>query len=309
MRGLFLMLKGITLALAGGWAQVSTPVLPTHPNENSLLWEVSGNGLEKPSYFLGTMHILCPEDAWLSPSVTRILDHVNGVYLEMDLSNLAQMMGAMKAMVMRNDTTLADLLSEEELAAVKAYFAERLPLPFTLLSRFKPMMLSGMMAEQMLPCRAGSGTETLLMAEAKKRKLKMDGLETVAQQAGFFDSIPYRLQAEELLKALHQEGEQTDVVEKMLTAFQQQDLPALESITVSEEGGMAGFLEILLYNRNENWVKQFKGISQKGSYLFAVGAGHLPGERGVLNLLRSQGYQLRPVSNTKPDQPAIGNEL
>ena len=60
---------------------------------------------------------------------------------------------------------------------------------------------------------------------------------------------------------------------------------------------MAGFTDILLYHRNQNWVKKLKTLLPEKSILVAVGAGHLPGEKGVINLLRKEGYKVTPVEN------------
>jgi uncharacterized protein YbaP (TraB family) len=301
MYKLFYLLNLVSLAVCQGNAQSPSNNLPMSPTQNTLLWEISGNGLEKPSYFLGTMHALCPEDAYLSKSVLEILDQVEAIYFEIDLDNMTQMLGAIKAMAMRNDTTLSDLLTPEELTLVKEKLLSKLPLPFAMVQRYKPMLLSGMLAEQILPCKAGSGTEMLLIAEAKKRSLKTEGLETAAYQAGLFDSIPYEQQAKELIKALEGGQDQSGVVKKMLVAFQQQDLNAIEAITTGEEGEMVEFLDLLIFNRNRNWVALFEGIASKGPHLFAVGAGHLPGESGVLKLLEKQGYTLTPILNVKPE--------
>jgi uncharacterized protein YbaP (TraB family) len=296
-----------TLLVLMGWmifcnnakGQAMPPALETSPGSKTLLWEVSGNGLPAPSYFLGTMHILCPEDAFLSAATHKILDTVNALYLEIDMDNMFQMLGAMKAMTMRNDTTLEDLLNPQELERLKTAMAEKmtLPLPFSVLQRYKPMLLAGMFSEQMLPCKAGAGTEMLLMAEARKRKLSIEGLETPAYQAGIFDSIPYALQAKELLKAIDGQDGQTDMVDKMVKAFKEQDIETLGALTVGEEGGLSGFLDVLIFQRNRNWVEAFSGIAKKGAHLFAVGAGHLPGETGVLSLLEKKGYTLRPLLN------------
>lgn len=275
--------------------------LPTNEGKKTLLWEVSGGNLSKPSYFLGTMHILCPEDAFLSPAVQQILDTVETVYFELDLDNMGLMMAAMKNMAMLNDTTLSDLLTEEELEKVKSLLADKIPFPFKVLERFKPMLISGLLSEQMLPCKAGAGTEMLIMEEAVKRKLPTEGLETPAYQFSLFDNIPYAEQAKSLLQSLDtlsNEGEL--VVGKMLTAFQQQDLEELARLTQSEEAGLVGYEEILLNNRNRNWVEKFAELSAESQLLYAVGAGHLPGANGVLKLLEQKGYKLRPLLNQKP---------
>lgn len=275
--------------------------LPSNQGNKTLLWEVSGGNLTKPSYFLGTMHILCPEDAFLSGAVLQILDTVDAVYFELDLDNMGQMMAAMQHMAMLNDTTLSDLLTPEEIEKVKAALADKLPLPFQVLERFKPMLISGLLSEQMLPCKAGAGTEMLIMDAASKRQLPTEGLETPAYQFSLFDKIPYAEQAKSLVKSLDtlsNEGEK--MVGEMLMAFQQQDLEELAKLTQSEESGLEGYTDILLNDRNRNWVEKFVELSEKKTNLYAVGAGHLPGEAGVLKLLEQKGYKLRPLLNQKP---------
>lgn len=284
-------------------AQPNLGKIPEMPggNPNTLLWEVSGNGLTQPSYFLGTMHILCPEDAFLSSSVMMVLDKVKEVYFEIDIDNMALMVSAMASMGMRNDTVLSDLISTEDYELIQQYFTDKMPLPFALLRRVKPMLLSAMLSEQMLPCKAGSGTEMLLSEEAQKRKIPTGGLETPAYQFGLFDSIPYREQAIELVKAIKDSGNNESAgIGKMLEAFQNQDLTALEELTTTEMGGMAAYLNLLIYQRNRNWVERFAEIAPEKPALFAVGAGHLPGGEGVISLLKKQGYTLRPLVNQKP---------
>ncbi len=296
----FMYSMAITSGIAIGQSSTA-PMLAANPGNQTLLWEVSGGNLAKPSYFLGTMHILCPEDAFLSPAVQQILDTVDAVYFELDVDNMGLMMAAMKHMSMVNDTTLSDLLTPEEIEKVKAALSEKLPLPFPLLERFKPMLISGLFSEQMLPCKAGAGTEMLIAEAAAKRKLRTEGLETPAYQFSLFDSIPYAEQAKNLVKSLDtlsQEGDNS--IEEMLKAFQQQDLEALARLTQGEDSGLEGYTDLLLTNRNRNWVEKFAEISAKGAYLYAVGAGHLPGETGVLNMLVQKGYTLRPLLNVKP---------
>src|SRR5215813_12634778 len=81
------------------------------PIANTLLWEISGNGLERPSYLFGTIHMICSEDAVLSDSMLNAIRETDAVYLEVDMDNVFEMIGVFSKMKMRNDTTLADLLS------------------------------------------------------------------------------------------------------------------------------------------------------------------------------------------------------
>ncbi|TMI96769.1 MAG: TraB/GumN family protein, partial [Bacteroidetes bacterium] len=81
-------------------------------NDNTLLWKISGNGLKKPSYLFGTIHMLCADDAVLSDSLKNVIKNVQEVYFEVDLDNMFEMLGVMSKMKMKGDTTLHDLLSE-----------------------------------------------------------------------------------------------------------------------------------------------------------------------------------------------------
>jgi len=142
--------------------------------------------------------------------------------------------------------------------------------------------------------------EQVIMKEAKSYNKKVKGLETMSYQAGVLDSIPYKLQAEQLVEYIDKanSGESDDTeMNEMFKAYKEQDLKKLEDLLIATDAGIAGFTDILLYHRNQNWVEKLKSLLPKKSLLIAVGAGHLPGEKGVINLLRKEGYKLTPVAN------------
>jgi uncharacterized protein YbaP (TraB family) len=142
--------------------------------------------------------------------------------------------------------------------------------------------------------------EQVIMKEAKKYDKQILGLETMAYQAGVLDSIPYKLQAEQLLEYIDRAGKggkEEDELAEMFRAYKNQDLQKLESLMKNSDAGMSAFTDIMLYHRNQNWVEKLKTILPAKSVLIAVGAGHLPGDKGVINLLRKEGYKLTPVDN------------
>jgi len=267
----------------------------TATDGKSLLWEISGNGLRQPSYFLGTMHIICPQDAHISTEVHDVISAVDKVYFELDLDDLTQMFAALKSMEMKDGIVLGDLLSPIELNKVKDFFENNNPLPFAVLEHYKPLLLSSMVAEQSLPCDASNGMELIILQELSKLKKNTYGLETMAYQAGLFDSIPYKEQAKDLVKQIDSAKTLKTGVDSLLLAYRSQDLQMIERLTVEDESGLEGNLDLMLYNRNIKWVQQFDSIAASGPTLFAVGAGHLPGTKGVLQLLKSKGYVVRPI--------------
>lgn len=269
---------------------------------NSLLWQISGNGLPQPSYLFGTIHMLCKDDAVLSDSLRNIIKQSKDIYLEVDMDNIFEMLGLMSQLKMKNDTTLADLLSKEEYQRVKTFFETKSSmLPFSMLETYKPLLAVSTLAESSVPCESAVAMEQLIMEEAKKNHKNIKGLETMAYQAGIFDSIPYKLQAEQLLSYVDSSGSETgsesDEFDELSKAYKAQDLDKLEAFSKKTDIGMANFTDMLLYNRNRNWVAKLKGLLPAKQLLIAVGAGHLPGEQGVINLLRKAGYTLKPVKN------------
>ncbi len=270
--------------------------------EKTLLWKISGNGLEKPSYLFGTIHMLCKEDAFLSPKMQEAISTADKVYLEIDMNNLFEMVSVMSKMKMNNDTTLADLLTKEEYTKIKEYFENNsAPLPFSMLETYKPMLATSLLMESNLSsCKQQVAMEQLVMDEAKKKGKKIHGLETMAYQMSIFDSIPYKLQAQELYKTITADKNNAGVdneFQEMMNAYKEQDLEKLGKMISKTEDGMMQYQDLLLNNRNRNWVVKLKTIMPEKSVVVAVGAGHLPGELGVINLLRKEGYTVTPVEN------------
>ncbi len=286
-----------------GCAQKGIDIKPVD-NNNTLLWKVSGNGLPQPSYIFGTIHMLCEEDAVLSSNMKKIIEHADEVYFEVDMDNMLEMLMVMTKMRMNGDTTLQDLLSPEEYEKVKTYFSENakgLTLPFSMLEKMKPFFAASTLQQGHLPCESMAVMEQVIMTEAKQYKKEIKGLETMSYQAGILDSIPYKLQADQLVKYIDSEEsekkEAQDETREMLNAYNDQDLEKLEAMINKSDIGISSFTEILLYNRNRNWVKKLKDLLPAKSLLIAVGAGHLPGDQGVIELLRKEGYKVEPVEN------------
>ena len=135
------------------------------------------------------------------------------------------------------------------------------------------------------------------MTEASLHDKQIFGLESIQFQASLFDSIPYDRQAKDLIKYIDSmETYQKNTLE-MVDVYRKQDLQKLDSLMLKSDPGMEEFMDLLLYSRNRKWVQQMPNFMMEGSLLFAVGAGHLPGEQGVINLLRKKGFKVTPMVN------------
>jgi len=269
------------------------------PLEKSLLWKISGNGLSKPSYLYGTIHMICEDDAALGDSLIAAIEKSDRVYFEVDMDNIMEIFTAFKDFKMRGDTTLADLLSKADYEKVKEYMESKSTLlPFSKLETYKPMLASSLLLEQGAACEQSVAMEQLIMQEAKRYRKRIEGLETMSYQASIFDSIPYKLQAEQLLKYIETGDKQSEAdkqFEEMVEAYKAQDIEKLGDYISQDGDGLGDYGDILIYNRNRNWVEKLKRIMPGKTLTIAVGAGHLAGEQGMIKLLRKEGFTVKPV--------------
>jgi uncharacterized protein YbaP (TraB family) len=278
----------------------SAPAPKANSNQldNTLLWKISGNGLSRSCYLYGTMHVLCADDATVSDSLKLTIKYADQIYFELDMDNMNEMLGAMKYLRMNDGKKLSELITKDEYARVESYFKlHAVPLPLAMMNRFKPYFISSLIGEQMMSCEQKNGMEELIMRESKKYNKEIKGLETTEFQASIFDSIPYEKQAKDLVSYIDSIDSYKAVTMEMVEVYRQQNLERMDSLMHKSDPGMDEYMDILLYGRNRHWVDQMPEIMKGKCILFAVGAGHLPGEQGVINLLRKKGYKVTPMGN------------
>lgn len=291
-------------SIAQSQSEVQSPA--SNP-ENALLWEISGKKLSKPSYLYGTIHLIPRADYFLSDQAKEAFKKASRATFEIDLEetmDIAGLMPMMMKMYMNNDTTLRDLLTQEEYTEVKAHF-DKIGLPLGFLERIKPMFLS-MLASEDVAASMGKGQskeassttsyEFELLAMAQEQKKEVAGLETAAYQMSMFDSIPYKAQAKMLVDAINSEDTTgNDEFDRMVEMYKNQDIQGMQSLMNDSEDGLGKYEDLLLGRRNRNWIPVMEGMMRENITFFAVGAGHLGGKQGVINLLREQGYTLTPL--------------
>ena len=266
-------------------------------DNNTLLWQVSGKYLKKPSYLFGTFHLLCKDDIKFSEQLKNSLRTADEVYMEMDMDDPSTMLSGLLYMNMKDGKKLKDLYTADEYKKVESYFSDSLGMPMMMFQSIKPYFLVAMLYPKMMNCNTASGVEEELMKLSKENKKEIKGLETMQFQASVFDSIPYEWQAKELLKNIDSFSIYKKEFDTMILEYKDQQLSAMEKLLAKSEFGSDKYEDILLTKRNINWVDQLKSIMQKESVFVAVGAGHLVGEKGLLNLLRKEGYTVEPLIN------------
>ena len=139
--------------------------------------------------------------------------------------------------------------------------------------------------------------EEILMKITKEQSEQVYGLETVQDQLDVFDAIPYSVQANELLKmAKDNMAESKKELQQMMSLYKEQNITSLyEFALFSGDKMMETYQDVLLNNRNQNWIPIISKISGEVPTFFAVGAAHLAGKNGVLTLLKNEGFTVEAV--------------
>jgi len=295
----FLMLSAV-LAFAEPKAipEVETTVevlnIDENPEPKSLLWAVSGNGLTAPSYIYGTIHLICPDDFKISATLKEKIKEAKEIYLEMDMTDPSMIM-KMAGLSIMKEHSLKDLLSETDYRILSKYVTDSIGLPMMLFNNMKPLLLMSALYTKVVPCANPKSYEQEFMQMAKEQHKEVKGLETIEDQMGVFDKIPDSAEAQMLVEMITTMPKQRAEFAKMVNDYKKQDINALQE-KLSESPEWKGFEDELLVNRNKTWIPIMGAAMVQGTQFFAVGAGHLPGETGIIQLLKNAGYTVEPVA-------------
>ena len=265
-------------------------------DNNSLLWEISGKDINQPSYLFGTFHLMCKEDIQFSENLLKAFKYSSSLYLEIDLDDPTNTFSALKYMYMKDGVTLRKLYDSLQYNKIQKFFSDSLHMSMAMVEKMKPAFSSSLVYPFMMTCKTVDGVEMELIQKSKEEQKETYGFETVEFQSSVFDNIPYNEQAEELYNMIDSIDTYKIKFYKMLSLYQSQELNVIEK-SFDDEPGFEEQKDLLLTNRNKNWVSQLKSILPQTNIFIAVGAGHLAGEKGLIQLLKNEGYTLKPVYN------------
>ncbi|MCF0051059.1 TraB/GumN family protein [Dyadobacter sp. LJ53] len=265
------------------------------PAENSLLWEITSPGQAKPSYLFGTIHLICPADFSLSDSLRATLARTEQVALEIDMDDPSMMASMMKSMNMSGGNELKKLVTEQEYAKLSAFYKDSVGVGIAMFEKAKPFILMGPLFNAVLSCQPQS-YEMSLVELAGKQKSEVIGIETLEEQMAIFDTIPYKDQIKTIIAMIDSLPQARKEFSNLVALYKSQRINDLYNLMMASNYGMDGNEEVMLFARNKKWVPRIKKIAAEKPTFFAVGAGHLGGNRGVISLLRKAGFKVRAIN-------------
>ncbi len=274
---------------------------------NSLLWKISGNGLQKSSYLFGTHHLVPISFLDSIPGIKAAFEESEQTVGELDMSNMAEMqMMIMGEGMMPPEVTYESLLSPEDAALLDSMLRAVVGIGLEQLGQLKPAMLSNLISislyQQYYPSVASAkNIDHYFQEEALKRSRPVMGLETPEDQIYvLLNSQSLERQSEMLICMVKYPELLKEQMDKMQTAYHAQDIQALRKLyeeetpddpcpSTEEEKNM------LNSDRNRKWLDQLPSIMEEKSSFIAVGCLHLPGDDGLIEGLRKQGYSVEAV--------------
>ncbi|WP_017733952.1 TraB/GumN family protein [Nafulsella turpanensis] len=271
------------------WNPLSAQQIP-----DALLWKVSGKNLSQPSYLYGTLHAICLEDLKLKENALRALNQTNRLVLELDVTEEEFPAKMQQAMLMKGQTRLQDLLPRGDYQLMARYFQDSIGISLADYAQMQPIFLATFLYNELLDCTTQS-YEMQLSRMARLNKKEVEGLETFEEQMRVFGNISYREQAEMLLQSIVEYPELEAAYWNMIVSYKNEDLNSLYHIIRDIQLGMQDYEEVMINGRNQRWIPRMEQMAREEPSFFAVGAAHLPGNKGLIALLKRRGYEVEPV--------------
>ncbi|WP_432222571.1 TraB/GumN family protein [Flavobacterium sp. TMP13] len=258
------------------------------PLEKSLLWEVSGNGLKKSSFIYGTIHMICAADFFITDQTKKALESSGQLVLEINLTDPKEIDAMQKAVMGKEG--LSRQLTSEELSRLSAVLNKTTGMTIAQVDNYSLVTVMSLIVAKAFGCADLKFYEMDFIEKAKEHKISVNGLETMDSQ---LETLKNAYTNSEMIRML-EESNNVDM-KKFVTLYKEEDIAALFESTTDPKLMNTKTQEFMLDKRNKNWVAKLPTLMQQQRVFVAVGAAHLAGKSGLINLLKEAGYVVKPV--------------
>lgn len=258
-----------------------------------LLYEIKSKDSQHTSYLFGTIHLMPKDKFNIDSTLTAAFNSSSMIAMEVDLNmDLAQKIEVAKETILPEGKTLRDICTKDQYQLIYTYAVDSNGMSkkkFKRYSRLKPFFFSSALLQESIENTKSYELEFGEMA--KKRSKKTMGLESIQVQMQTINTVSLEDQVRMLIDGM----KETQSYDAMLSNYLSESIDALYIDIISESEGFPNFVENFLNKRNTQWIPVITDQIERENTFIAVGAGHLPGPNGVLELLRAKGYSLTPI--------------
>ena len=263
--------------------------------KNALLWEVKSKDVKTTSYLYGTMHLMDADLFYFPKKLEKLL--LKSDVLCMEIADVNDPDLSPDALFLKNET-LADYFSDLQMDSIYRWAEKSLLMNKeqfnTNFIKAKPFLLLQFILQSSLPENTKS-YEKEFENLAKNNKKTIEGLESVTQQLELFTRLSRVEQTEMVMSSLRDEANSKSSFQEMQKIYLSQNIDDLYIFMKKESGSPVISSRAFLEDRNQKWIPQMERMMGNKSVFFAVGAAHLGGQEGVIELLIKKGYTLTPI--------------
>ncbi len=257
----------------------------------SLLWEITSKN-NKVSYLYGTIHIQDKKVFAFDSTVINALNSCEAFAAELLLDEITTEVS--QAIFMKNNT-IKNLTTNEQYRIIDSTCKASAGHGIMLLNTMKPFFVLSYLQQTSMPKDVETALDVYLLQLARKNNQTCYGLETFADQIKAIDNISLENQIDMLMESIK---DTSNSYETLLDAYLNFDLNKLLDLLQDSNGASLSLDDMLVNNRNTTMAKQFAKIAKKQTLFCAVGAGHLPGDKGIIALLRKKGFTAKAIPFT-----------
>ena len=270
-------------------------IMPTISADSSV-WKITSG--ENTVYLGGTVHLLRPSDYPLPEEYEQAYQESAVLVFETDISSMNDLSiqaETLKQLTYTDGQSLDTVLNDEAYNALSEYIAT-IGIPMAMIEQFKPGMIISML--QLLEFQkigfTPQGVDAYFNIRAMSDGKTLEELESVEEQIGFLAAMGEGNENEFILLSLSDLDETAEVMEDMIFAWRAGDNEKLSEMFVADMLNEAPELyESLLRGRNLHWIPQIdKMLADEDVEFVLVGAAHLVGNDGLLELLKARGYKV-----------------
>jgi len=272
---------------------------------STLLWRISGNGLQKSSYLFGTMHLTDERVFNLGDSLYKSIEHTDGFAIEIDPQEFTPLLiDEAKKEIYQKGQPIKELMSSEQYEKYGKMLAKKLN------KNANEITTSDILDEKNKWIRQSfkngkmqTFLDAYLFDIARRQGKWTGGVEDMKDQEALGNLIDESDIEQIAMNGSDEDGMKEDDknAEYFINAYINNDLNKIDSISNS---GDSLYEDAVLFKRNQKMARRMDSLSQQRSMVFAVGAAHLPGGKGLIALLREKGFTLTPVFSSKKIKPS-----
>tara|TARA_Y100000589_G_C27195221_1_gene646536 strand:- start:3702 stop:4499 length:798 start_codon:yes stop_codon:yes gene_type:complete len=262
--------------------------------QNSLLWQITKENVKDTSYLYGTIHLANKKYFHVNSKVHEIKKKVDAGIFEIvfEPDSMAFIASSLKA---NPGEKLEDICSVEERTVIFNYFKSKLGLQKLVVNQFKPIALTTLLFQIILPPDTTGAIDQLLQNDFKRMGKTVASLESVQMQHDLLYGLPIDFQKKELLDAVQKEDSLKTAFYQIDSVYRNQDIKGVAILLDDLKNHKYLSKELLNDSRNIRMIPKIEHLLTQQSNLICVGAAHLSGKSGLIELLRLKGYKVSAV--------------